>query len=65
MLDDLELPGALPGEPVDATPGSPEKIRILTERAARREQLFHPEDTPGIHRSARHAAKSSRPRESA
>jgi hypothetical protein len=65
MLDDLDLPGVLPGEPVDAVPGSPEKIRVLTERAGRGEQLFHPDDTPGIHRAARRAAGSSRPRESA
>jgi hypothetical protein len=33
-----------PGEPTDAAPGSPRKIRVLTERAARREALFHPQD---------------------
>jgi hypothetical protein len=33
-----------PGEPTDAPPGSPNKIRVLTERASRREPLFHPQD---------------------
>lgn len=32
------------GEPTDAPPGSPRKIRVLMERAARRESLFHPGD---------------------
>jgi hypothetical protein len=31
-------------EPTDALPGSEEKIRVLEERARRREQLFHPLD---------------------
>jgi hypothetical protein len=35
-----------PGEPTDAPPGSEEKIRILIERAARRQPLFHPMDEP-------------------
>ncbi len=35
-----------PGQPTGAAPGSPRKIRILTERAARREPLFHPLDGP-------------------
>lgn len=39
--------GALPKEPTTAPPGSEEKIRVMTERAARREQLFHPLDGPG------------------
>ncbi len=39
--------GALPKEPTAAPPGSEEKIRVMTERAARREQLFHPLDGPG------------------
>jgi hypothetical protein len=34
----------LRGEPTDAPPGSEEKIRVLIERAARREPLFHPND---------------------
>lgn len=33
-----------PGEPTEATPGSELKVRIMTERAARREPLFHPLD---------------------
>ena len=33
-----------PGEPTEASPGSPLKIRVLTERASRREALFHPRD---------------------
>jgi hypothetical protein len=32
------------GEPTDAAPGSPRKIRVLMERASRREALFHPKD---------------------
>jgi len=36
--------GATPQEPTPALPGSEEKIRVLTERASRREQLFHPMD---------------------
>ncbi len=39
--------GALPKEPTAAPPGSEEKIRVMTERASRREQLFHPLDGPG------------------
>jgi hypothetical protein len=37
-------PVSLPGEPTDALPGSEQKIRIMTERATRHEQLFHPQD---------------------
>jgi hypothetical protein len=37
-------PGAVPREPTEALPGSEQKIRIMTERAARRQQLFHPLD---------------------
>ena len=33
-----------PGEPTEAAPGSEEKVRIMIERAARRESLFHPLD---------------------
>ena len=36
------------GEPTEASPGSPAKIRVLTERAARRESLFLPGDN--LHR---------------
>jgi hypothetical protein len=41
---DVVGPVSLPGEPTDAVPGSEEKIRVLTERASRREELFHPLD---------------------
>jgi hypothetical protein len=37
-------PASQPGEPTSAPPGSAVKIRVLTERAARREALFHPQD---------------------
>jgi hypothetical protein len=37
-------PISRPGEPTPAAPGSPRKIRVLMERAARREPLFHPLD---------------------
>jgi hypothetical protein len=40
-------PGALPKEPTDAPPGSEQKILVMIERAARREQLFHPLDNLG------------------
>lgn len=33
-----------PGEPTEAAPGTATKIRVLTERASRREALFHPKD---------------------
>jgi|ERR1700730_16034537 hypothetical protein len=33
-----------PVEPTAALPGSEQKIRVMTERAARRQQLFHPMD---------------------
>jgi hypothetical protein len=46
-------PLSLPGEPTNAAPGSERKIRILTERAARREPLFHPQD--GLKKNLRHA----------
>lgn len=39
-----EYPRVCPGEPTDAPPGSERKIRIMIERAARREPLFHPLD---------------------
>jgi hypothetical protein len=35
---------ASPPEPTAALPGSEQKIRVMTERAARRQQLFHPMD---------------------
>ena len=34
----------LPCDPTDASPGSPEKIRVLMDRAARGQELFHAED---------------------
>jgi hypothetical protein len=37
-------PASRPGEPTTAAPGSATKIRVLMERAARREALFHPDD---------------------
>lgn len=37
-------PASKPGEPTDAPPGSRKKIHVLTERASRREALFHPQD---------------------
>jgi hypothetical protein len=37
-------PVSRPGEPTSAAPGSAVKIRVLTERAGRREALFHPGD---------------------
>lgn len=39
--------GGQPMQPTAALPGSEEKIRVMTERAERREQLFHPLDGPG------------------
>lgn len=36
--------GALPHDPTPALPGTEEKVRVMIERAARREQLFHPLD---------------------
>jgi hypothetical protein len=44
MDDRLREPLSRPGEPTNAPPGSPRKIRVLMERAARREPLFHPLD---------------------
>jgi hypothetical protein len=37
-------PVSRPGEPTSAPPGSAVKILVLTERASRREALFHPQD---------------------
>jgi hypothetical protein len=46
MSDEFDFrgPGALPAQPTSALPGTPEKIALLAERVARREQLFHPLD---------------------
>src|SRR5262245_2810000 len=53
MDEDLDFvgPAVLPGEPTEAVPGSEKKIRVMMERANRREQLFHPSD--GIRRKNR------------
>src|SRR5262249_19234505 len=42
----FDTPGtlALPDTPTNALPGSPEKMRILAERAQNRRQLHHPQD---------------------
>jgi hypothetical protein len=40
----LREPISQPGEPTTAAPGSPRKIRVLMERATRREPLFNPRD---------------------
>jgi hypothetical protein len=39
-------PGRLPAEPTSAPPGSEAKVQVMCERAARRENLFHPDDAP-------------------
>jgi hypothetical protein len=44
MDDSIREPISRQGEPTPASPGSPRKIRVLMERAARREPLFHPLD---------------------
>lgn len=36
--------GRLPAEPTSALPGTPDKIAVMRERAARGESLFHPQD---------------------
>jgi len=52
MLTEPTRPFCLsrPGEPTDAAPGSEKKIRIMIERASRREPLFHPLDGLGHER---------------
>jgi hypothetical protein len=50
-----------PGEPTSAAPGSPRKIRVLMERAARREPLFHPLD--GIRRRSAETGPARAPQE--
>lgn len=66
MAEPLDVAVTIPGEAVDAVPGSPDKVRILIERAARGEPLFHAADTPGINpRPPLHDLRPSRPRESA
>jgi hypothetical protein len=45
MSENLQRdPASRPGEPTSAAPGSAVKIRVLMERASRREALFHPGD---------------------
>ncbi|MCS7160103.1 MAG: hypothetical protein RMJ19_06490 [Gemmatales bacterium] len=34
----------MPAEPTSALPGTPDKIAVMAERAARGESLFHPLD---------------------
>jgi hypothetical protein len=50
------LPEAAPSlripTPTAFLPGSPGKVAVLAERAARGEQLFHPADARGRHVSA-------------
>jgi hypothetical protein len=36
--------GSLPAQPTEALPGTEQKIRVMIERAGRREALFHPMD---------------------
>jgi hypothetical protein len=36
----------LASEPTGAVPGSPEKVRVLMQRARRRQALWHPADAP-------------------
>jgi hypothetical protein len=36
--------GSLPEIPTSAAPGTPGKIAVMAERAARGEKLFHPDD---------------------
>jgi hypothetical protein len=51
-------PVSRPGEPTSAPPGSARKIRVLMERAARREALFHPDDNlKRVHPVARPAGE--------
>lgn len=52
-------PLSRPGEPTNAAPGSARKIRILMERAARKEALFHPLD--GLRRRVQNEPKVEPP----
>ena len=36
--------GRLPQQPTTALPGTPDKVAVMAERAARGESLFHPQD---------------------
>ncbi len=42
--EDFNGKGFEPTAPTAGRPGTPEKIAVLAERYARREQLFHPRD---------------------
>jgi hypothetical protein len=44
MSEKARGPFSVPGQPTDAPPGTARKVRVLMERAARREPLFHPGD---------------------
>jgi hypothetical protein len=49
--------GRLPAEPTQARPGSPEKMRVLEQRAERGEALFHPLDaTADVYRTLEEVA---------
>lgn len=63
MGDEFDFfgPASMPGEPTDALPGSEQKIRVLIERAARREQLFHPDDGPAAKNRRRPASEPPKP----
>jgi hypothetical protein len=54
--DQLEfvVPASTPGQPTEGLPGTELKIRVMTERAGRREDLFHPLDGMGKRKRARH-----------
>jgi|SRR6516162_557994 hypothetical protein len=43
-ISDFNGRGALPPEPTDAPPGSPEKVEILIQRARNGQSLWHPND---------------------
>ncbi len=40
----LSAARALPPQPTPALPGTPEKIAVLAQRAALRQELWHPDD---------------------
>lgn len=44
MSEKTRGPFSVPGQATDAPPGTARKVRVLMERAARREPLFHPDD---------------------
>lgn len=59
--DDQEPAPLMPGEPTQYPPGSPGKIAIMAERAARGEALFHPLDRKGTGTTQRKEDTSARP----